>query len=137
MPTNKRSDKDHPRISPIMHFTPAVVWGFFVLYFSLMPGNEVPALLADMNDKMIHALIYFSGSALIYLGFIRYNFKNAITARSVWLILFICAVAGAAIEVLQHFWVLNRNGDWQDFLANTLGSLLSVLLIRLIHGLRA
>ncbi len=134
---SKKSNIRIPLKNRKVYFIPAVVWGFFVLYFSLMPGDDVPKLLAHMNDKFIHASIYFVGSCLIYLGFIRYNFSNVISIKAVLSIIAISTIVGLVVEIIQHLWVDNRNGDWQDFLANTLGSLMSVLLIRLIHGLRA
>ena len=102
-----------------------------------MPGDEVPDVLAEINDKLVHGFIYFVSAALIYLGFIRYNLSNAITGRALVIIIVICTLTGAVVEVIQHFWVENRNGDWQDFIANTLGSLMCVLFFRLAHGLRA
>ena len=85
----------------------------------------------------MHSLIYFVSAGLIYLGFVRYNLSNAVTGRVLVIIIVICTLVGAVVEVLQHYWVENRNGDWQDFLANTLGSLVCVLLLRVFHGLRA
>ena len=137
MPTSRKCETLSSLTMRLMYFTPAFVWGFFVLYFSLMPGDEVPDVLANLNDKIIHAFIYFISAALIYLGFIRYSFSNAITGKALWMIIAVCTIVGAVVEVLQHFWVENRNGDWQDFLANTLGSLMCVLLFRIVHGLRA
>jgi hypothetical protein len=137
MPTSKRYKQITPTTNRILYFAPAVIWGFFIVYFSLMPGNEVPEVLTEINDKLVHATIYFTSAGLIYLGFIRYNFSNAITSLALWSNIAICILGGAVIEVLQYFWVANRNGDWQDFLANALGSLMSVLLFRLLHGLRA
>ena len=137
MLTNRRSELLATAKYPMIFFAPAIVWGFLIFYFSLMPGNKVPDALAEMNDKILHGFIYFVSAALIYLGFVRYNFNNAITGTALWVIVGVCVTAGTIIEVLQHFWVENRNGDWQDFVANTLGSLLCVLLFRVIHGLRA
>lgn len=137
MPTNRRSDSSYIQANPWINFVPALIWGFFILYFSLMPGNRVPDLLTEINDKLVHSLIYFVSAGLIYLGFVRYNLSNAITGRMLAVIIAICTIVGAVVEVLQHYWVENRNGDWQDFLANTLGSLVCVLLLRVFHGLRA
>ncbi len=137
MLTSKKSSSSSEFFKRIISFAPAVVWVFFVLYFSLMPGDDVPNLLAMMNDKLVHGLIYFCLSFLIYFGFIRYNFSIVVSTGTLWAILIACTIVGVLVEIIQHYWVINRNGDWQDFVANTLGSLLSVLLIRLIQGLRA
>lgn len=137
MPTSKRSEAETSTTTTLIFFTPALIWGFFIFYFSLMPGDDVPDVLADMNDKLVHGMIYFVSAALIYLGFIRYNLSNAITGKALMIIIVVCTLVGAVVEVIQHYWVENRNGDWQDFIANTLGSLACVLLFRLVHGMRA
>ena len=137
MPTSKRYKQITPSGNSLFYFLPALVWGFLIVYFSLLPGNEVPDVLADINDKLVHGLIYFVSAGLIYLGFIRYNFSNRVTSLALWINIAICISGGALIEVIQHYWVANRNGDWQDFLANALGSLVCVLFFRVFHGLRA
>ncbi len=120
-------------MASVKHFTPAFCWGIFVTYMSLTPGDELPRLLVQMNDKFLHAGIYFFSAFLIYLAFVRYHFKNRLSAKKLVLILVICVVFGGLIELAQHYLVHNRKGDWYDFTANTLGAVLSVLMMRVFH----
>lgn len=137
MPTKRSSElKVVIRFKPL-YFAPAVLWGIFILYFSLMPGPDIPRLLVDLNDKLVHAGIYFLSAGLIYLGFIRYNFNNSVPRVSLVVIIAVCIVFGAAIELLQHYLVPNRTGDWLDFLANSAGSIVCVLLFVLFHKAKA
>ncbi len=121
----------------LLYFTPALVWGIFILYFSLMPGNEVPRFMVRFNDKVIHGGIYFLSAGLIYLGFIRFNFKNSLSLLLVGGIVLLCVVYGGAIEIVQHYCVPRRVGDWFDFFANTTGSVVCVLLFAVYHRIRA
>lgn len=114
-------------------YTPALCWGIFVTYMSLTPGEQLPEVLLDMNDKFLHVGIYFFSAALIYMAIIRYNFKNPLRRKQLWSILIVCVVFGGLIELAQYYLVHNRNGDWYDFTANTIGAVLSVLLMRLIQ----
>lgn len=121
----------------LLYFTPALVWGIFILYFSLMPGNEVPRFMVKLNDKFIHGGIYFFSAGLIYLGFIRFNFRNPLSIAWVGLIVLLCVAYGGAIEIVQHYCVPKRVGDWYDFMANTTGSVVCVLLFAIYHRIRA
>ncbi len=124
-------------IHRLLYFTPALVWGIFILYFSLMPGNEVPRFMVKLDDKLIHAGIYFFSAGLIYLGFIRFNFNNPITGLVLGIIVLLCVFYGGAIEIVQHYCVPRRVGDWFDFFANTTGSVVCVLLFAIYHRIRA
>ena len=137
MPTSRKSESPSHTFSAIVYYAPAAVWGFFILYFSLMPGDEVPDLLNDMNDKILHGFIYLLFSFLMHLGYTKFVLFDGGTILELLTILLVCTVIGGLVEVIQHLWVLNRNGDWQDFAANALGSLMCVLLIRLVYRLRA
>lgn len=134
MPTSK-SFKNRPT-QHLLYFTPALVWGIFVLYFSLMPGNEVPRFMVKLDDKILHGGIYFFTAGLIYLGFIRFNFNNSISRRKLGLIVLLCILFGGGIEIMQHYFVQRRVGDWYDFYANTTGSIICVLLFAIIHRSR-
>lgn len=106
-------------------------------YATLLPGQEVPMEWAELNDKLIHVLIYFFTALLIYLGFVRFNLRNQIRRRQVWFIVLLCTVYGGVIELLQYYFVPNRAGEWLDFFANAAGSILCLLLVTSIARNRA
>lgn len=137
MPTKKPLAPKQRFKKTLPYFTPAIVWGIFILYFSLMPGNEVPRFMVNLDDKIIHGGIYFISAGLIYLGFIRFNFNNPVSRAIVGLIVLLCIVYGGAIEVIQHYFIPRRTGDWYDFLANTTGSVVCVLLFAVFHRTKA
>lgn len=133
MRTKKPLEPKDNIFKPLLYFTPALLWGIFILYFSVMPGNEVPRFMIQFDDKLIHGGIYFFAAGLIYLGFIRFNFRNPISRVPVGFIVLLCILYGGAIEIVQHYFVPRRTGDWLDFLANTTGSVVCVLLCAVFH----
>jgi len=112
----------------ILSYTPALFWGFLISILTLMPQSKIPRELADMNDKLIHGGIYFLTALLIIFASLRYNFKNVLTRARMMTIWLFCVSFGGVIELLQANLVPGRHGDWLDFLANSFGALLAVLL---------
>ncbi len=119
-----------PNLTPtknILYYTPALGWGIFMTVYTLMPRASLPQQLLNMNDKLLHLGIYFFTASLIYLARQRYNLRRPLSARFLWNSFFICLLYGGLIELLQHFFVTNRHGEWLDFVANGLGALLALL----------
>lgn len=136
MPIKKLLARKPAGIS-LKYLAPALCWGLFILIGTVLPGSDVPRVLRNMNDKIIHATIYFVAFTLIYLAFIRYSFVNPISREFVWFIVLVCIAFGGMLELVQHYVVPSRTGDWMDFLANTCGSLIGVLGMRVLHRLKA
>jgi VanZ family protein len=114
------------KIGLLKYYTPAVLWGIFITVYTLIPLSKLPPKLLDANDKLLHMAIYFFTAALIYLGRQRYKIKATIASRFLWLTFLGCTLYGGLIEILQHFFVTNRHGEWLDFLANSLGALFAL-----------
>ncbi len=121
----------------LKYFAPAFGWGIFILIASTLPSKKVPSLLLEVSDKWIHGVIYFLAALLIYGGFIRYQFKNPISRKNLWFIVLTCILYGGILELVQEFMVPSRSGDWFDFFANTCGSIIAVLIVRLFHRIIA
>ncbi len=129
------SKKSEPKrfSNNILHFTPALVWGIFVLYFSTVPGPEVPGLFKSLNDKLIHSAIYFVACFLIYFGYNRFKYSSPISGKALFSACVISILFGGVIELLQSYYVPGRVGDWYDFAANASGSLCFVLMLVVSH----
>ena len=90
--------------------------------YTLLPQEALPKNLLSLNDKLLHISIYFFTATLIYLGQLRYNFSNRFFRKQLWAVFVLCLIYGGVIEILQHYLVENRHGEWLDFLANGLGA---------------
>lgn len=126
--------QEKPRI---LYYAPAISWGIFISFMTLMPGSAIPKDLAELNDKYLHGVIYFFTAGLIILGSIRYNHQNVLKKGRLISVVLFCFLFGGIIEILQHALIPGRNGSWLDFLANDIGAVLAALFWLLFKKLKA
>ena len=113
-----------------------VVWTFFVLLASLIPGKALPRtdwLSLAQLDKLVHLCLYFIMYILMYASLIRefsVKWKKG-------LLIIACAIFaigyGFLMEILQANLNTGRYFDIFDVLANTIGVVLAVLIVLLKH----
>ncbi len=109
-------------------------WALVILILCLLPGDEIPKEQAVNADKVVHALFFALLNFLLIPSLIRqYSFKwlrfHAVSFSFGFSIFF-----GAAIELLQHWGVHNRNAEWTDWLFDVAGSLLGIGLFYWVYG---
>jgi VanZ family protein len=86
---------------------------FVITFLSLLPVDELPKVVG--SDKLHHLLAY---AGLM--------FWVALRKPKYWLpLLFLFMAWGGAIELIQPY--VNRYAEWLDFLVNSVGLLLGVL----------
>ncbi len=77
-------------------------------------------------DKVAHICMYFGLSVVIWLEYLKYhdklNWKRLILFAILAPILY-----GGAMEIAQMTFTEHREGDWFDFLANSIGVLAGAL----------
>ena len=115
------------RFSP---FIPALVWVIIITVLSGYPGRDLPKAPFDEFDKLLHLVIYAMLSGLILLGFLK-NQKT--TTLYCWISIVFAAAYGGIVELLQQYIFINRYGDWYDFLANTLGAILGIVIMKIVR----
>lgn len=91
----------------------ALVLQLVVLY---SPGSSVPSVPIPGLDKAIHLFIFALPALLI----------RRLTRRY-WPLLLLGAHAGLS-EVIQHFFVAHRGGDWLDMVTDLVGVAIGVAL---------
>jgi VanZ family protein len=97
-----------------------------VLFLSTRVLTGIPIPLFKGSDKIIHFVFYAILVALLSFGYIksdRFNLSKLLFS-AYWSILF-----GGLIELIQHYIVEGRSGEWEDFLANTIGIFFSSYLL--------
>lgn len=108
---------------------PAISWSVFVLFVSLIPGNELPEFQVEFLfvDKFAHAIL-FAGLSFFWIFGLRKAGINTLFNSKVDLILFVSIlVFGIVIELLQHFVIPQRHFDAFDIVANGVGIALGFL----------
>ena len=107
---------------PFSIFTVCVIW-----ILSLAPvgsielGVEVP-----LTDKWVHFIMYGCLTGMVWWEYWKQNSE----LRVAWLAVCgcLCPVAmGGVLELLQAYATSYRSGDWLDFLANSIGVALGVV----------
>lgn len=98
-----------------------------------MPGSAVPAgnWLAKLHvDKLVHAFLFGVFLVLLVHGFRRQQRWLDLRTHAMLAALCIAVSYGVFTELLQEITNLGRRGDMKDMLANTVGCLIALLIIR-------
>ena len=105
-----------------------LVWALILLYVSTVPSGKLPTipLWAQLAspDKWAHALVYGVFAVLLFLLLHRRSIYAA------WWAIGLSGLYGTLMEFLQAFMARGRSFEVADMLANWLGALLAVLLVR-------
>ena len=113
-------------------FFPSLIWGLIILILSGYPGEFVPKLPMWQFDKLVHSVIYCILSILLLLPFHKQYLSKQNRLKVVFLVVFLTVFYGGFMEFLQDNIFINRSGNWYDFIANTIGAIIGVLIYPLI-----
>lgn len=107
-----------------------VVASAVIVYGTLFPAELIVKSELWSFDKVIHMVGFGGLTALIWLHLKRIGSSG----RS----LDVCALvwgigAGALIELLQYLMPVNRSAEWGDLLADAVGSILAVVILRVFR----
>lgn len=115
----------------LKNFSLAIAWSILIIVLSLVPGRFLPDIPDFYHllkpDKLIHLALFGTLSFLILQAIRKqYNTSNLVIIGTI-IAFNISLLLGALTEYLQYIGDINRSGNIYDFIANTVGSLLGVL----------
>lgn len=118
------------RYSIVRYASVPLIISLVILYLCcFIPLRYIPDVEFDIfipTDKIDHFLMYLGLSGATALNYIHGK-RGYISISKLLLYAFVCPILyGGLIEVLQQNFFPPRTGDWFDFLANTLGSLVAL-----------
>lgn len=91
-----------------------------------MSTSNVPKIA--VSDKGIHFIFYAIFAFLLYFP-LRVNTKRSFTfVTTSLLVLLVGFTLGAVVELIQHYFIIGRFGEYLDILANTIGLLVGLLI---------
>ena len=101
-------------------------WAAVILLLSITPGNYIPPLdfylLAP--DTIVHFVFYFVLTTLVI------KWKTPLKSTLPYVIIFLLSsLYGALIEGIQKYFIPGRFFDIYDIYVNSLGSLISALIL--------
>ena len=101
-----------------------------------IPGSCLPHVKPIVGlDKVVHLLMYAVFAFLCLWGYRKQFIPNgqAYQKKALLLAVVISIYYGGLTEILQEYLVPGRTGDWIDFLADGIGTLLGVFVFQLFY----
>jgi len=98
----------------------AIFFTLFVIVVSLIPLPELPKKIFNLNDKLMHVLVY-----IIMSGFwvkVGFDEKSLLFNKYIYVVIGI----GFFSEILQGILPINRHFEIFDMLANLTGIVISL-----------
>lgn len=117
----------------LKHLKWAGLWALIIFVLCGMPGRDIPhiSLLELLSfDKFVHAGIFFILILLTIRGFIVQTQFNNLKLKAQVSALIICVVYGGLLEIMQGFVFIERSADVYDFIANSTGCVIGLLLYK-------
>ena len=113
-----------------MKYFPTILVCTLVLILSVINTGVLPKTDVPSADKIVHTIMYFVITLILILNQTSY-LRERITKRKLYFAFLFSVGFGTLMEIIQHFlpW---RSGSVYDFIANTLGVLLAIVIILLI-----
>jgi len=105
-----------------------VVWLLILSILSLTPGDNLPDIEFHLFglDKLIHFIFYFILVILMSIGF-RLKKSEPFYKSIVWIVV-TGVFIGWSIEFVQGNYVTNRQFEYSDIIANSLGTVVGMLI---------
>ena len=109
------------------YFWKPMLWIVVIAVLSLLPGDELPqnTFLIPHFDKIVHIGMYFM-SCLFLIS----PFEKIKIGKGYWAAFLFSLVLGGLFEVLQATIARNRSGNYEDFIADTIGAALALVFYR-------
>jgi VanZ family protein len=113
-----------------MRYLPTILVCTLVLILSTINTGVLPKTDVPSADKIVHTIMYFGITLILMLNQTSYLHKK-ITKRQLYFAFLFSVGFGTSMEIIQHFlpW---RSGSIYDFIANTLGVLLAIVIVLFI-----
>jgi VanZ family protein len=120
---------------PFLRFQlPAILWAVVIFIASSIPQHSIPQFALLSQDKLLHLLVYFIFTGLLYVALIHQTRFPLLARRpDLWAAL-IAGVYGVTDEVHQSF--VGRSADVLDLVADLAGALLLVAVVTAIRILQ-
>jgi VanZ family protein len=110
---------------------PTLLWALVILILCGIPGRDIPhiSFLELLSfDKWVHAGIFFVLALLAVRGFRLQQGSAALKKNATWFALAFCIPYGGLLEIMQGTLFEERSADVYDFIANSFGAIMAVLL---------
>ncbi len=114
----------------------AILWVLFIFILCTLPGKDIPhiSFLEILNfDKFVHAGVFFVLILLTIRGFLVQTKFFVVQRSAKFIALWICIIYGGLLEIMQAKFCEGRSADILDFIANSFGSIVGLLMYNWIE----
>jgi VanZ family protein len=111
----------------------AMLWALLILILCGIPGRDIPhiSFLELLSfDKFVHAGLFFVLLSFTVRGFSLQNSSRVFHERPRTAAFVICVAYGGLLEILQGTIFEERSADIYDFIANSFGCAMGLLLYK-------
>ena len=108
------------------YYIPMIFWAALIFVLSAIPGDTIVLPSFWNSDKFAHIFMYFVLAVLILLTLLWAQ-RDISFIESALLTFLVSIAYGGIIEILQQYVFIHRNGDFLDFIANSIGAALGVI----------
>lgn len=115
----------------------AMLWALVILILCGIPGRDIPhiSFLELLSfDKFVHAGIFFVLILLTIRGFTLQTTYSTLKEKPKLIAAVICICYGGLLEILQGTLFEERSADIFDFIANSFGCFIGILLYKRIEN---
>ena len=121
-----------PRMKPIP-LLPALIWSLVILAVISWPEKQIPdsdILRIPFIDKAIHFSMFAVLGVFVYGGLWVQDKASCFYTYRLGVTLATGLAYGAITEMIQHFFLEGRHGTAGDFIANAIGTVFGVMIMR-------
>ena len=112
-----------------------ILWAILILILTVLPGNYFPQITSFWEllslDKLIHVSIFAVFSLLLIRGFKKQNKYLFLLSNYKASGLFVGIIYGSLTEIIQYILNNGRHYSLYDFLANSIGCIVGLVLFNL------
>ncbi len=108
-----------------------LLWSLFIFIICILPVSDLPRstfLTKIYFDKIIHAFIYMVLFFLVLKG------VKTISNYPFLITIGYCLSYGLIIELIQHFLIDGRSGEFYDVIANSTGVIVGIIIVAIIKN---
>jgi VanZ family protein len=116
----------------LAHLRAPLLWAAFILVLVLMPAPAIPGggwLGRYHVDKLVHAILFAVFFILLARAFRDLDPAGPARRHALLVALVISVAYGLLTELLQELTSWGRHGELGDMVANTIGSLIGVMVV--------
>ena len=114
-------------------FLPFIFWTAIIFTLCSMPGKAIPKInwLELLSfDKFVHASMFFIEQILLMRALISLQEESFLKKNYKWISVLFCTTYGGSLEIMQYYVFSERSGDVLDFIANSTGCLIGLMVFK-------